>query len=91
MQLRRLRASSARRSVSDCAAIFSRRIRADDEDVRVATIRADVSDSVARFRLPRRTPFSIRMPLQLFTEDKTGIRDTRHTSFCDPNSFRDKV
>lgn len=40
------------RGVSDCIAIFSRRIRADDEDVRVATIRADVSDSAARFRLP---------------------------------------
>lgn len=78
------------RGVSDCIAIFSRRIRADDEDVRVATIRADVSDSAARFRLPRRTPFSIRIPLQLFTEDKIGIRDTRHASFCDLTVFKIK-
>lgn len=82
MQLRRLRASSAR-VVSDCIAIFSRRIRANDEDVRVRRDDSrDVSDS-RREVSPSAydTVLDFKAVVAFSAEDKIGIRDTNYVRF----------
>lgn len=80
MQLRRLRATSAR-VVSDCVAIFWRRIRADDaDDVRVRRDDSrDVSDS-RREVSPSAydTVLDSKAVVAFYAEHKIG-RDTRIT------------